>query len=182
MPASKSLQKQHDLLIPHLEAVANYIKSLLKFLPSQDFELETNIKLISSIARKMKDKNEKNILKLTDLVRGRLYYSPNYTQDDVMRFLKKIAKDKIQKIDLKKAGDYGLKYKGVLHVDFQIGQFVFELQIIPKEFKPFKKLLHRIYEKMRDENHLTKQQKEKLRDFHNRLYDDLTREARTNRN
>lgn len=182
MSIPKSLQKQHDLLLPHLEAVANYIKSLLKFLPSQDFELETDIKSLLSIARKMKEKNEKNILKLPDLVRGRLYYSPNYTQDDVLRFLKKIAKDKIQKVDPKKTGDFGLKYKGVLHVDFQIGQFVFELQILPKEFKPFKKILHRIYEKLRDENQLTKQQKEKLRDFHNRLYDDLTREARTNRN
>lgn len=181
MPISKSLQKQYDLLLPHLEAVSNYIKSLLKFLPSQDFELETGVKSLSSIARKMKEKNEKNILKLPDLVRGRLYYSPNYTQDEVMRFLKKIAKGKIQKIDPKGSGDFGLKYKGSLHVDFQIGQFVFELQIIPKEFKPFKKLLHRIYEKLRDQNHLTKQQKERLRDLHNKLYDDLLRESKENR-
>lgn len=181
MPTIKTLQKQYDLLLPHFEAVDNYIKSLLKFLPSQDFELETNIKSLSSIARKMKEKNEKNILKLSDLVRGRLYYSPNYTQDDVLRFLKKIAKGKIQKIDSKQKGDLGLKCKGVLHVDFQVGQFIFELQILPKEFKPFKKLLHRIYEKLREKNNLTKQQKERLQDLHNKLYDDLTRESKENR-
>jgi len=181
MSIPKSLQKQYDLLLPHLEAVSNYIKSLLKFLPSQDFELETGVKLLPSIARKMKVKNEKNILKLSDLVRGRLYYSPNYTQDEVLRFLKKIAKGKIRKLDSKGSGDLGLKYKGILHVDFQVGQFVFELQIVPREYKPYKKLLHRIYEKMRDQNHLTKQQKERLRDLHNNLSDDLLRESKENR-
>jgi hypothetical protein len=181
MSFPKSLERHYNLLIPHLEAVASYIQSLLKFLHSSDFALETSIKPLSSIVRKLKNKKGSNILKLPDLVRGRLYYSPSYTQEGVLRLLKKIAKDKITKIDLKGECGFGLKYKGVAHIDFQVGPFTFELQVVPMEFKPFQKFWYRIYEKIRDENHLTKQQKEKLRNLHNRLYDDLTRKARENR-
>jgi hypothetical protein len=181
MPSKKSLERQYNLLAPHLEAIANHVKLLLKFLPSSDFTLETGVKSLPSIIRKIEDRKEKNILKLSDLSRGRLYYSPNYTQDDVMRLLKKIFSGKIIKLDLKKSKDHGLKYRGALHIDLRIGELPFELQIIPMEFKPFKKLLHRIYEKLRDENNLTKDQKEKLKELHNRLYDDLARKAKINR-
>jgi hypothetical protein len=98
-----------------------------------------------------------------------------------MRLLKKIFSGKIIKLDLKKSKDHGLKYRGALHIDLRIGELPFELQIVPMEFKPFKKLLHRIYEKLRDENNLTKDQKEKLKELHNRLYDDLARKAKINR-
>jgi len=181
MPSKKTIERQYQLIMPHMEAANKYMTGLLRFLPSADFTLETNIKPLNSVIHKMEERKEKNLLHLSDLARGRLFYSDNYTQNDVFKLLKQIAKDKIIKVDPKKEKHFGLKYKGVLHLDFQIGLIIFELQIVPMEFKPFKKLLHRIYEKLRNENHLTKQQKEKLQEIHNALYDDLMRKAKENR-
>lgn len=181
MPSKKLLEKQYNLLLPHLQGIAQYVEKILGFLPSSDFQLETNVKSLESIARKMKDKKEKNILKLSDLVRGRIFFSSNYTHESVVKLLKKIFGNKLEKADQVKTKAHGLKYKGIMHFDLRIDSLLFELQIIPVEYKPFKKLLHRIYEKLRDENHLSKQQKEKLRELHNKLSDDLCKKSRENR-
>src|SRR5689334_16647294 len=101
MPSKKSLERQYHILLPHLEETVRYMESLLKFLPSKDFVFETNVKPLPSVLRKMKDRGEKNILKLSDLARGRLYYSSNYTEKEVHRLLKRIAGPQIKKTDPK---------------------------------------------------------------------------------
>jgi hypothetical protein len=181
MPSKKSIERQYRIIIPYLEEAVRYMESLLKFLPSDDFLLETNIKPLPSIIRKMNDRGEKNLLKLVDLIRGYLFYSPNYTEGDVYRLLKQVAGSKVKKVDPRKNRGFDLKNKCALYIDFQVGALTFQLQVIPIEFKPYKGVLHRIYEKLRDEKHLTKQQKEKLQALHNKIYDDLSQKVKENR-
>lgn len=183
----KKLRKQYTRLIPHLNKAMKNIKEALSDLPPADFTLETNMKPYTSIKRKMETNDAKDPAELSDLARGRLFFSEQFNHDDVLDILDKLFGKKIAKIDNKKhhAKEHGLEYHGIVHVDLNFDGTNFELQVMPIEFKPHKEFLHRIYEKFRDPksaDKLTDQQKAFLRKVHNDAYkklDDLSKKNRS---
>jgi hypothetical protein len=147
------------------------------------------MKPYTSIKRKMEEDNVKEPQELSDLVRGRLYFSDSFTHDDALNIIDRLFSTQIQSVDHKgsHSREHGLEYSGVTHVDININGVRFELQILPLEFKPYKEFLHQIYEKFRNPKTLSKltdKQKELLRKVHNKAYkklDDHAKKARSSK-
>ena len=163
-----------------------HVRSQLSDLPPSEFELETNVKPYASVKRKMNDDNAKHPLELSDLVRGRLFFSDQFQHKDALDILQQLFGDNIKNVDKNdaKSTEHGLEYLGIMHVDLNLNGVNFELQIMPAEFKPYKEFLHRIYAKFRDEktrDKLSDKQKELLRKTHNNLYKKLNDLAHKNR-
>jgi hypothetical protein len=183
----KKLRKQYMRCVPDLNKAMEHVKTQLADLPPSDFLLETNVKPYSSVKRKMEENNVKDPKELSDLVRGRLYFSDSFTHDDTLDILDQLFGKQIQNVDHKspRAKEHGLEYSGVTHVDMDINGARFELQVLPLEFKPYKEFLHQIYEKFRNPKTLSKltdKQKEFLRKVHNDSYkklDDQAKKARS---
>lgn len=174
----KKLRKQYKELIPKLKGTLEHVKSQLSDLPPNEFSLETNIKPYDSIKRKMEADGADHPGKLSDLVRGRIFYSPNFNADDLVHILKELFGKNIKNIDdnTHRAPEHGLEYHGIVHVDLDFDGTNFELQLMPIEFQPYKEFLHQIYEKFRNpktRDKLTDHQKEFLRKVHNRAYEKL---------
>lgn len=171
---------------PHLNKALQHVQDQLSDLPPGEFTLETNVKPYMSVKRKMEQDREVDPLALSDLVRGRLFFSEQFNVDDVLDIIQKLFDDKIKKVE---SGDYkteehGLEYSGVTHVDLNINGVNFELQIMPIEFQPFKEFLHQIYDKFRNpktKDKLTDKQKELLQKIHNKLYKKLNEQSQSNR-
>ena len=182
----KKLRKRYMQVAPHLNKALQHIQDQLSDLPPSEFTLETNVKPYASVKRKMELDRELDPLSLSDLIRGRLFFSEQFNVDDVLDIIQKLFSDKIKKIE---HGDYkteehGLEYCGVTHVDLNINGINFELQIMPIEFQPYKEFLHQIYEKFRNpktKDKLTDKQKEFLQKIHNKLYKTLHEHAQSNR-
>jgi hypothetical protein len=182
----KKLRKQYVRLLPTLNKVRKHVHDQLCDLPSSDFLLETNLKPYTSIKSKMEKDEAKDPSELSDLVRGRIFYSEQFNADDLVDIIKKLFGKSIKKIDENshRAPEHGLEYHGIVHVDLDIDGTKFELQLMPKEFKPYKEFLHQIYEKFRNPktlNSLSDHQKEFLKKVHNDLYEKLDDHAKKNR-
>ena len=180
---ARQMRKQYCQLLPLLNGTAKYVERLLEDLPRHDFELQTCVKEYKRTVEKAKERHIKDLTELSDLVRGRLFFSENYTHDEVIDLLKSILKPdiKIKDIEWKKEIMEGLKYEGVIHMDTEIGDLNFELQIMPIEFKPYKPLLHKIYQKLRSDNPLTDKQKTFLKEVNNKVYKALDKKSKENR-
>lgn len=173
-------------LVPKLNKIMNHVKEQLSDLPPSDFALETNVKPYSSIKRKMETEDIRDPSELSDLVRGRIFYSDQFNADNIVRILKELFGKQISDIDDNKhrSPEHGLEYHGIVHVHLDFDGTQFEMQLMPLEFKPYKEFLHQIYEKFRDEksrNKLTDKQKKFLRKIHNKMYEKLDDEAQKNR-
>ena len=182
----KKLRKQYRQILPNLIEAKKNVESALADLPPSDFVLETNLKPYSSIKRKMEAEDVRDPVELSDLVRGRIFYSDQFDADHLMDILKKLFGKTIKDVDDNKhrAPEHGLEYHGIVHVDLDFDGVRFELQLMPLEFKPYKEFLHQIYEKFRDEKSskkLTDKQKDFLRKVHNGLYKKLDTEAQKKR-
>jgi len=180
----KKLRKRYMQIVPHLNKAMQHVHGQLSDLPPSDFFLETNHKSYSSVKRKMDVKKEKDPLALSDLIRGRLFFSDQFQVEDVIDILQHLFGDAIKKEEKKSESNYGLEYHGITHVDLNINGVNFELQIMPMEFKPYKEFLHQIYDKFRTpktREKLTDQQKELLRKIHNKLYLVLDAKSKQNR-
>ncbi len=185
----KKLRKQYMQCVPDLNKAMEHVKSQLADLPPSDFLVETNVKPYMSIKRKMETNDVKHPKELSDLVRGRLFFSDQFNHDDVCDILDRLFGKQIVNVDDKtdRSKDHGLEYHGVTHVDLDLDGTKFELQVMPMEFKPFKESLHEIYEKFRNPKTLAKmpdEEKETLRNTHNKLYkklDDQAKEARSSK-
>lgn len=183
----KKLRKQYTRLIPHLNKAMKNINEALSDLPPSDFVLETNLKPYTSIKRKMEENDVKDPSELSDLARGRLFYSDQFNAEDTLGILNQLFGKKITKIDDKRsrAPHHGLEYHGVVHVDLNFDGVNFELQVVPIEFKPHKDFLHQIYEQLRNPkaaSKLSDSQKLFLRKVHNSAYkklDDQAKKARS---
>ena len=175
---------------PHLNKVLKHVQEQISDLPPGDFMLETNMKPYSSVKRKMESYNAKNPLELSDLIRGRIYYSDQFNLEDVIDILKTLFGNQIKKIDhnAHRAKEHGLEYHGITHVDLNINGINFEFQVLPVEYKPYKEFLHQIYEKFRNPKTLDKmsdKQKELLRKVHNTMYkklEDISEDNRSSSN
>lgn len=180
---ARRMRKQYCQLLPLLNGTAKYVERLLEDLPRHDFELETCIKDYKRTVEKAKEHRTTDLTELSDLVRGRLFFSDNYTHEEAVDLIKSILKPdvKIKDIEWKKERIDGLKYEGIIHIDMKIGDLNFELQIMPIEFKPYKPLLHKIYQKLRSENSLTEKQKSFLKEVNNKLYKALDKKSKENR-
>jgi hypothetical protein len=185
----KKLRKQYMQCVPDLNKAMEHVKSQLADLPPSDFLVETNVKPYSSVKRKMETNGAKHPKELSDLVRGRLFFSDQFNHDDVCDIISKLFGKQVKEIDHKssRSKEHGLEYHGMTHVDLDLDGTRFELQIMPLEFKPHKDFLHRIYEKFRNPKTLDKmtdQQKDFLRKVHNKSYkklDDQAKEARSSK-
>lgn len=182
----KKLRKMYMRTLPHLSKVKGHVEEQLSDLPSPDFLLETNLKPYSSIKRKMETDRAKEPSELSDLVRGRLFYSDQFDQNEVVDLLSKIFGENIKDVDDKKhrAPEHGLEYHGIVHVDLHFDGTNFELQVMPLEFKPYKEFLHQIYEKFRNpktHDKMSDKQKDLLKKVHNNLYKKLHNAANSNR-
>lgn len=179
---SKQLRQQYIGILPKLEETLERVKEQIASLPDSDFLVETNLKPFKSIKRKAERDEVKNIAEMSDLARGRIFFSVKYNYNDVIALIKKLLKGWINNIDIKFDKGHGLEYHGVYHVDLDVDGTKFELQIMPVEFKPYKEILHKIYEKFRDEdNKLSDEDKDKLRKINNKAYQVLDKKARDRR-
>jgi hypothetical protein len=177
----KKLRKEYMQSMPQLNAAMEHVKSQLSDLPPSDFKMETNMKPYLSMKRKMLDTNVKHPLELSDLVRGRIFFSKQYVFKEVLELLKKLLGDKISKVEKKNTSEHGLEYHGVMHVDLEIDGIKFELQVLPQEFEPYKDFLHKIYEKLRSpKNNMSEKEQKLLKTVHNRIYKKLDRQTRNN--
>jgi len=163
-----------------------HVKTQLADLPPSEFLLETNMKPYTSIKRKMEENNVKDPKELSDLARGRLYFSDGFNHEDTLNILDQLFGEQIKNVDHKtsRAKEHGLEYSGVTHVDMDINGAKFELQVLPLEFKPYKEFLHQIYEKFRNpktSSKLSDRQKEFLRKVHNDSYKKLDDQAKKSR-
>ncbi len=175
------VRQQYIKLLPKLQRISETIHYMCDHLPDQSIKLETNIKPFKRAYEKMRDRKLSSLLNLSDLVRGRLYYSKNITPQKITNKLGEIFKDFIVQIQNKKETDYGLAYQGIIHIDMKFGNINFELQVLPIEFKPYKDILHYIYEILRNNNNLSAKQKSFLVKIHNKIYKNINERAARNR-
>lgn len=183
---SKKLRRQYMQLMPKLKKILGHVNEQLRDLPPNDFMLESNMKPYSSIRRKMESEDIRSPEELSDLVRGRIFYSPDFNADDIVKILKALFGKSIIDINdnTHRSPEHGLEYHGIVHVHLDFDGIQFEMQLMPAEFKPYKEFLHQIYEKFRDEksrSKLTDHQKKFLRKIHNGLYEKLDDQAQENR-
>lgn len=179
----KKLRKQYMQCIPDINKVLEHVKTQLADLPPSEFQLETNVKPYSSVKRKMEINRIKDPKELSDLVRGRLFFSDQFNYPDVTDILSKLFGEQVKGIsgDADHGKEYGLEHRGVMHVDIDIDGTRFELQVMPIEFQPHKEFLHQIYDKFRTPkifDKMTDQQKDFLRKIHNKSYKKLDEEAK----
>lgn len=180
----KKLRKRYMQLVPHLNKAMRHVHTQLADLPPSDFVLETNHKSYPSVKRKMETNKERDPLALSDLVRGRLFFSDQFCLEEVLDILKHLLEPKIKKIEEKSDQAHGLEYHGITHIDLNIDGVNFELQVMPIEFRPYKEFLHQIYDKFRNpktREKLTDKQREFLRKIHNNLYKTLDTKSQENR-
>jgi hypothetical protein len=149
--------------------------------PAPDFIVETNLKPYASVKRKMAQDHLTDVSQMSDLVRGRIFFSQQYTFPEMLKLLNHLLGKSIKKVDKKHGKEYGLEYHGILHLDLLIDGVKFELQLIPMEFKPYKEFLHHIYQKLRSDDKLSDKQKGFLRKIHNKMYRILDDRAKSNR-
>ena len=183
---TKKLRKRYMQLVPHLNKALQHVNTQLSDVPSSEFVLETNLKPYMSVKRKMEADRVQDPVELSDLARGRLFYSEQFDIDDVLNIVKQLFGKSINSIDKNghRSKEHGLEYRGVVHVDLGLNGIRFELQLMPLEFKPHKDFLHQIYEKFRDPKSLDKlseKQQELLRKMHNEMYKKLDKEAKEKR-
>ena len=179
----KKLRKQYMHCVPDLNKAMAHVKEQLADLPPSEFCLETNVKPYASVKRKMELNRVKDPKELSDLVRGRLFFSDQFDHQDIMHILQKLFGTQITSIDnnIDRGKEHGLEYCGVTHVDLDVNDTKFELQVMPVEFKPYKEFLHQIYDKFRNPktcDKLSETQKEFLRKIHNKTYKKLDNQAR----
>jgi len=180
MPESNKLRQQYYELLPKLTQVMQIVTNILK--PLNDCIIETNFKPFSSVIRKMSVRHLNNMLDLSDLVRGRLFFPVSRTHAEIIRELSELFKKYIKDIDWKSMTNHGLQYEGVIHFDLNIDGINFELQVMPIEFKPYKEKLHQVYDLLRTNNSLSDKQKNRLKKLHNTTYRILNEMAFKNRN
>lgn len=182
----KKLRKHYMQLVPHLNKALKHVQTQFSDLPPSELVLETNVKPYASVKRKIESDSIRDAGELSDLVRGRLFFSEQFNLDDVMDIVQKLFDKDIKDVDKKaiRSKEHGLEYQGVTHVNININGVNFELQIMPLEFKPHKEFLHQIYEKFRNPKELDKmndKQKDFLRNTHNKMYKSLAQQAKSAR-
>jgi hypothetical protein len=182
----KKLRQQYIQLVPRLNRALKHVQSQLEDLPPSDFSLESNLKPYASVKRKVEADRVKNPVELSDLARGRLFFSDQFDADDLIDILHKLFGQCIFNIDDKRhrSEEHGLEYHGITHVDMDMDGVNFELQLVPIEYEPHKEFLHQIYEKFRNPKTLEKmtdRQKDFLRKVHNKAYAKLALLAKHNR-
>ena len=180
----KKLRKHYMQLMPQLNKAMKHVQTQLADLPPSDFTLETNLKPYTSVKRKMETDQVHDPGELSDLARGRVFFSEQFNLEDVLDIVQKLFGKQVGKVEKNHPSEHGLKYHGVVHVNLDVDGTNFELQVLPMEFKPHKDLLHQIYEKFRnprDLEKMTDHQKTFLRKTHNELYKKIHDQAIANR-
>lgn len=169
--SAKKLRKQYCQLLPLLQGIGKHVARVLEDLPKQDFELQVDVKPYNRTIEKMKERKVKDMNELSDLARGRVFFSDNFQAEEVSDLLKQILQDtiKVKKVDRKHENDHGLSYDGITHFDLQVGDMPFELQVIPAEYKPLMPAWHNIYEQLRSGNDLPADKRKALIELHNKI-------------
>lgn len=176
----KQIRKQYLSLLPHLLNLISYVENKLATLPKDDFNYQTSIKPFDSVIRKSEVRKINDISDLSDLIRGRLFFSKNYLHDQVVDLLKNLFRDCHCQltVESKKNLREGLLYQGIIHLDLHKNGINFELQIVPQEFAQYVELLHTVYQQNRRHN-LTSHSH--IKNIYNRLYQLLTQLSILNR-
>ena len=179
---ARQMRKQYCQALPLLNKVIERVENTLSDVPKHDFQLETDIKSYQRSVEKAKERGVKDLRELSDLVRGRLYFSDNFDHQEVINLLKELFKGKIKSIDKKREKEFGLDYSGVIHCDLNINDINFELQVLPMEFKPHKEMLHHIYQELRTSDGISEDRRKHLRELHNKIYHFVKKQIAKNRN
>ena len=118
---TSTVRQQYLKHLPKLNQVLEYMQHTLSDLPSGEFVFESNLKPYKSVKRKMLTDKVKHPLKLSDLVRGRIFFSSNFEMPEVVTLIKQLLGPHLIQTD-KKGGrqENGLQVKGVTHMDFNI--------------------------------------------------------------
>lgn len=181
-PSARKMEKQYYQAKPLLNKIIQYVETVLSDLPKHDFQLETNLKPYQRTVEKTQERGLKDLMQLSDLVRGRLYFSDSFVHQEVVDLLKQLFGKNIKSIDYKRSKDLGLDYQGIVHCDMKINGLNFELQILPSEFKPYKEMLHNIYEELRGGDKISEDRKKHLQELHNKIYRFVNKQFIKNRN
>lgn len=181
--SARKMRKQYVQLLPLLQGVGKFVQRILEDLPPADFQFEASVKPYKRTVEKAQEHKHKSLTDLSDLARGRLYFSDNFNYEEVVELLKQLFDGKvdINKIDKKHDRGHDLMYKGIHHVDCQVGDCNFELQIMPEEFKPHNGLLHKIYEELRSNPNMNDKRKSFLKDVNNKIVNKLDKVSKENR-
>lgn len=165
----KKLRKAYMQILPNLNKALHEVQSKLSDMPPSDFVLETNTKPYVSAKHKMLEHNIQDPAEIPDLVRGRLFFSKEYSPKEVIELLKKIFGKQITKASKKDTNDCGMEYPGVIDVNLNCDGVQFELQLMPMSFKPHQEFSDKIRDKLRKDK-LSDKEKEFLRHTHNKLF------------
>lgn len=180
----KQFRRQYMSLVPQLHQAHQLVKDKLSDLPPSDFDLETGLKTYPSIKRKILSDHVRQPADLSDLVRGRLFFSEQYQFPEVLRIIQEVLGQHIKQVQQKNSSQHGLEYHGIMHIDLEINGIKFELQILPSEFRPHIELLHKAYETLRDaksRDKLTEEEQSFLKKTHNKLHRSISQKAKENR-
>jgi hypothetical protein len=178
---TKKLRKSYMPLVPKLKSALEYVNEQLSDLPKSEFSFDSNLKKYPSIKRKMEADQLDEVENMSDLVRGRLFFSKRYQFPEVVDIIKKLFGKQVDKVEKKKEKKHGLEYSGIIHINLKIDGVNYEMQLMPEEYKPHQEVLHKIYEKLRDPKE-TEKMSETEKDFlchnHNNIYKKLHNKAK----
>jgi Region found in RelA / SpoT proteins len=180
----KQFRRQYMQLMPDLNQAMDHVKSKLSDLPPSDFAVETNLKPYTSIKRKMLSNNLRSPSDLSDLVRGRIYFSEQFQFAEVIRILQQLFGSQIKQVQKKPDSEHGLEYHGTVNADLDVDGIPFELQLLPQEFQQHEPMLHRIHQLFCNPKEVGKfddKQQEFLKKTHNKIYRSLSQKAKENR-
>lgn len=164
------IRHQYLKLFPHLQKVIDQVDDKLSQLPSDDFQYELAFKPLDSVQNKLQDRHEDDLTQLSDLVRGRVFFSQDYTFEQAIDKIKDCLGDWIKHTENKKDKHDGFRYFGVVHLDLCIDGINFELQVMPVEHKTFLPILHYCYEYHRYNSESSNSEKDRLRFLNNDIY------------
>lgn len=180
----KQFRRQYMQLMPDLNKAMEHVQEKLSDLPPSDFTVETNLKPYTSIKRKLLQHNLRNPSDLSDLARGRIYFSEQFQLTEVIKILQQLFGSQIKQVQKKPDSEHGLEYHGVVNANLDLDGTAFELQLMPSEFRQHEPILHRIHELLcntKEAGKFDDKQHEFLKKTHNKIHRSLSQKAKENR-
>jgi hypothetical protein len=177
---TKVLRKQYMSLLPALNKTLGQVQEKLSDLPPSDFAVETCLKPYASIKRKMLTDRARHPSELSDLARGRLFFSEQFLSKEVLDILGQLFAGQVQQIQKKPDDVHGLEHHGIIDVHLNLDDMPFELQVLPLEYQPFIDMLHQIADKFhnpKERDKLDEHQQELLKKTHNKIHKGLHQKA-----
>jgi hypothetical protein len=171
-------------LLPALNKALGQVQEKLADLPPSDFTVETGLKPYPSMKRKLISENVRDPSNISDLARGRVFFSNQFHLNEVLDILGKLFDKQIKRVQ-KMPDAEGLEHHGITCVDLDCEGTNFELQLLPIEYQPYTDLFHQLSSRLKspkDRDKLDEHQQKFLKKTHNKIHKGLHQKAKDNRN